>query len=51
MPVILATGYAETPPGLAQDVIRLGKPFMQEQLLAAVRRAMRALVAQPLQRS
>ena len=51
MPVILATGYAEAPPGLAQDVIRLGKPFMQEQLLAAVRRAMRALVAQPLQRS
>ncbi|MBS0220593.1 MAG: PAS domain S-box protein [Proteobacteria bacterium] len=39
MPVVLATGYAETPPGLGPDVIRLSKPFLQAQLLEAVRSA------------
>lgn len=39
MPVILATGYAETPPGLGPGVIRLSKPFLQAQLLEAVRSA------------
>jgi PAS domain S-box-containing protein len=39
MPVILATGYAETPPGLGPEVIRLGKPFLQAQLLQAVESA------------
>ncbi|WP_300782101.1 PAS domain-containing sensor histidine kinase [Enhydrobacter sp.] len=49
MAVILATGYAETPPGLAADVIRLGKPFLQEQLLRAVRAAKEGFRAEPLQ--
>jgi CheY-like chemotaxis protein len=40
MPVILATGYAETPPGLGRDAIKLNKPFLQAQLLEAVRGAM-----------
>jgi len=40
MPVILATGYAEMPPDLAPDVMRLAKPFVQEQLLQAVGSAM-----------
>jgi FixJ family two-component response regulator len=45
MPVILATGYAETPPNLPPQVIKLGKPFLQEQLLQAVRSAMESAVA------
>jgi len=40
MPVILATGYAETPSGLTAHVIRLSKPFLQAQLLEALRTAM-----------
>jgi CheY-like chemotaxis protein len=40
MPVVLATGYAETPPGLGLNVIRLSKPFLQVQLLEALRHAM-----------
>ena len=40
MPIILATGYAETPPGLERDAIKLNKPFLQAQLLEAVRDAM-----------
>ncbi|MBN9487895.1 MAG: PAS domain S-box protein [Alphaproteobacteria bacterium] len=40
MPVILATGYAETPPGLGRDAIKLNKPFLQTQLLEAVKNAM-----------
>jgi CheY-like chemotaxis protein len=40
LPIILATAYAEMPPGVASDVLRLGKPFLQDQLLGAVARAM-----------
>jgi PAS domain S-box-containing protein len=36
MPVILATGYAELPPGAAVSVGRLGKPFTQRALAEAV---------------
>jgi FixJ family two-component response regulator len=32
--VALMTGYAELPPGVAEGVPRLAKPFMQTQLLA-----------------
>jgi len=42
LPVILATGYAETPPGLAASVIRLAKPFMQAELLQAIKGAVKA---------
>jgi len=34
--IVLATGYAELPRGIALDVPRLAKPFTQEQLLRAV---------------
>jgi PAS domain S-box-containing protein len=41
IPVILATGYAEIPPGGGlQDLLRLGKPFSQRQLGEAISRAM-----------
>ncbi|MFT3725223.1 MAG: PAS domain S-box protein [Hyphomonadaceae bacterium] len=36
LPVILATGYAELPPGAAIDAFRLPKPFGQEELRRAV---------------
>lgn len=32
MPVLLATGYADLPPGVELDVPRLGKPYSQSQL-------------------
>jgi len=34
MAVALMTGYAELPPGVAGEIPRLAKPFMQIQLLA-----------------
>jgi len=34
--IVLATGYAELPPGIAVNVPRLAKPFTQEQLLRTV---------------
>jgi len=36
MPMILATGYAELPPGATASVGRLGKPFTQRALAEAV---------------
>jgi CheY-like chemotaxis protein len=41
IPVILATGYAELPPGAAIDAYRLSKPFGQEELRRAVVEASR----------
>lgn len=41
LPIILATGYAELPEGMATDVPRLGKPFLQQQLENAVNEATR----------
>jgi CheY-like chemotaxis protein len=41
LPVILATGYAELPPGAAMDAYRLPKPFGQEELRRAVLEASR----------
>jgi CheY-like chemotaxis protein len=32
MPIVLASGYADLPPGGDVDVARLGKPYSQEQL-------------------
>jgi len=34
--VILATGYADLPEGLDPDIVRLSKPFLQEDLARAV---------------
>ena len=41
LPVILATGYAELPPGTNADLPRLGKPFRQEDLARAIAGAVR----------
>jgi PAS domain S-box-containing protein len=40
LPVILATGYAELPPGEAQGIPRLAKPFRQQDLADAIAEAM-----------
>ena len=39
MPILLATGYAELPPGTGADLPRLAKPFRQEDLARAIIRA------------
>ncbi|MEA3133854.1 MAG: hypothetical protein QOG17_1700, partial [Gammaproteobacteria bacterium] len=36
LPVILATGYAELPPGIDRAIGRLAKPFTQRELADAV---------------
>ena len=36
-PVILATGYAELPPGAETNLPRLSKPFLQADLARCVR--------------
>jgi CheY-like chemotaxis protein len=40
MPIVLATGYSELPPGARADLLRLSKPFSEQQLEDAIRRAM-----------
>jgi FixJ family two-component response regulator len=40
MPAILATGYAELPPGAAADFIKLDKPFRETDLERAIALAM-----------
>jgi CheY-like chemotaxis protein len=32
MPIILATGFAELPPGVDEGLPKLSKPFLQQQL-------------------
>ena len=39
LPAIVCSGYAELPPGIDLDVIRLGKPFRQEDLVRAITKA------------
>lgn len=36
LPIILATGYAELPPGVDTELPKLGKPFRQQELMQAV---------------
>jgi CheY-like chemotaxis protein len=36
LPAILATGYAETPGNLDPAIVRLKKPFTQEELRVAI---------------
>lgn len=40
VPLILATGYGDLPPGFRKTVVKLGKPFNQRQLERAVLEAM-----------
>ncbi|KRC79983.1 PAS domain-containing sensor histidine kinase [Sphingomonas sp. Root241] len=42
LPVLLVSGYAELPEGIAEDLPRLAKPFGQDQLLRGVARTMAA---------
>ena len=39
LPVILATGYAELTPGKVEGLARLAKPFRQQDLAAAIAKA------------
>ena len=39
MPIILATGFAELPPGTGAGLPRLAKPFTQEELARAIAEA------------
>jgi PAS domain S-box-containing protein len=38
MPILIASGYADLPPGVDLDVARLGKPYTQEQLALEIDR-------------
>ena len=40
LPIILATGYAELPEGLGSKLLKLSKPFSQNQLADAMREAL-----------
>ncbi|SMF58328.1 PAS domain S-box-containing protein [Xaviernesmea oryzae] len=36
LPILMASGYSELPPGLDLDVARIGKPYTQDQLAAEI---------------
>ncbi len=40
LPVLIATGYADLPPDSASDLPRIGKPYHQDQLAAAIANVM-----------
>ena len=40
LPILLATGYADLPPGAGIDLPRLGKPYTQDQLAAEIAKAL-----------
>ncbi|MBW9054965.1 hybrid sensor histidine kinase/response regulator [Rhizobium mesosinicum] len=40
LPILIASGYAELPPGLDLDVARLGKPYTQDQLAQQIGKLM-----------
>lgn len=42
LPILLATGYAEMPPGAGIDLPRIGKPYLQAQLAAEINKLMGA---------
>ena len=45
LPILLATGYADLPPGSDIDLPRLGKPYQQSQLAAHISRVLGAKAA------
>jgi FixJ family two-component response regulator len=45
IPIIIATGFAELPGGVENNLIRLAKPFAQSDLALAVSVAMRSAPA------
>ncbi|WP_284507409.1 hybrid sensor histidine kinase/response regulator [Caballeronia sp. ATUFL_M2_KS44] len=40
LPVVIATGYAELPEGADHTIPRIRKPYLQEQLIAEIRKAL-----------
>jgi PAS domain S-box-containing protein len=40
LPVLLATGYAELPPGMGTNLPRLSKPYQQDQLAEEIRKTL-----------
>jgi PAS domain S-box-containing protein len=40
LPILIASGYAELPPGLDLDVAKLGKPYTQDQLAVEIGKLM-----------
>lgn len=42
LPILIASGYAELPPGIDFDVARLGKPYTQQQLALEIERVLKA---------
>jgi CheY-like chemotaxis protein len=40
LPIIMASGYADLPPGVEIDVARLGKPYSQEQLASMLKKVL-----------
>jgi PAS domain S-box-containing protein len=40
LPILIASGYADLPPGVSLDVARLGKPYSQDQLASAIGKVM-----------
>jgi PAS domain S-box-containing protein len=40
LPILIASGYADLPPGVSLDVARLGKPYNQDQLANAIGKVM-----------
>jgi len=44
LPILLATGYAELPPGATLSLPRIGKPYQQDQLATAIESVLRGEV-------
>jgi signal transduction histidine kinase/CheY-like chemotaxis protein len=43
LPILMATGYADLPPGMSMDIARLRKPYQQHQLVAEIAKALRGV--------
>ena len=41
LPIVMATGYADLPPGTGLNIGRLRKPYQQHQLVAEIAKALR----------
>lgn len=41
LPILIASGYSELPPGVDFDVARLAKPYTQKQLATEIERVLK----------
>jgi FixJ family two-component response regulator len=48
LPVIIATGYAELPPGSPTDLLMLAKPFTERDLAKHIAKVMQQTAASPI---